>query len=349
MGPGAGPSPPWKWSSGLRPVDLPAIHFTHLQRLTGPHGLFEHAEYAEPRRDHGYSLDDNGRALVVICRAAAQGRELDDLPASRFLGFVEAAADEGRWSDRRLPDGTWVAGCTDDALGRAIWGLGSALSWWPDRAGRGRIEETLNRALPFDSTWPRALVYAVLGLVRAGEPYRSHLAAVASKLPRQPQPGAWRWPEPRLTYDNARLPEALIVAGEALGDGPMVDDGLALLSWLVEVENRGDHFSFTGVGGRGPGESGPQFDQQPLEAWAMADACRRAAFTSGEANWERPAARAVEWFLGANDRGVSLYEPATGAGCDGLTSQGVNQNQGAESTLAALGALLSVEMAPGTP
>ena len=148
----------------------------------------------------------------------------------------------------------------------------------------------------------------------------------------------WPWPEARVAYDNARLAEARIAAGVALGDSSLRDEGLALLDWLVSVESLGGHFSFAPTGGRGPGELPPGFDQQPLEAGSMADACAAAFDVTGNERWANLTLLAAEWFLGANDTGVQLFDPASGGCCDGLTRDGRNENQGAESTLALIGA-----------
>jgi hypothetical protein len=147
------------------------------------------------------------------------------------------------------------------------------------------------------------------------------------------------WPEPRLTYDNARIAEALIAAGVALSDQRMTRIGLRLLEWLALNETRADRFSFTPVGGRTPGNRDPAFDQQPIEAWAMADACYRAWSLTGAAHWRRRVLQAAKWLVGANDGKATLYDAETGGTYDGLTRQGVNANQGAESTLAGIGAL----------
>jgi hypothetical protein len=166
---------------------------------------------------------------------------------------------------------------------------------------------------------------------------------MAARLPRgkwdRPE---WPWPEPALTYDNARLPEALMAAGEALEDPSMETDGLRLLEWLVGVETGAYGFSFTPVGGRRLGDPQPAFDQQPLEAWGMADATMRAHALTGDGRWSDLAELALAWFFGANDTGDSLYDPVSGAGFDGLTADGPNLNRGAESTLAALGTILGV-------
>jgi hypothetical protein len=147
---------------------------------------------------------------------------------------------------------------------------------------------------------------------------------------------AWPWPQPRLTYANAAIAEALVAAGAALGIGPVVADGLALLDWLLAVETSGGHLSVTPVGGWGPGETRATFDQQPIEAAALADACARALALTGEPRWASGLERSIRWFLGDNAGGVVLYDRDTGGGFDALTSTGRNTNQGAESTLAML-------------
>jgi hypothetical protein len=151
---------------------------------------------------------------------------------------------------------------------------------------------------------------------------------------------AWPWPQPRLTYANAAIPEALIAAGAALDDPATVSYGLHLLEWLLTVETAGSgRMSVTAVGGWGPGELRARFDQQPIEAAALADACARAlALTNGQ-RWSDGLRRAIGWFLGDNDNGIELYDPVSGGGFDALTSTGRNTNQGAESTLALVATL----------
>ena len=165
------------------------------------------------------------------------------------------------------------------------------------------------------------------------------LAAAACGLGSRSPDAAWPWPEPRLAYANAVLAEARVAAGSTLGHPALLEEGLDLLAWLVAVETVGDHFSFTPVGGRGPGERGPALDQQPIEAAAMADACARAFAITGESRWAASTLLVAEWFLGANDLGLALFDRATGGGKDGLHGDRVNENMGAESTLAAITAL----------
>lgn len=308
----------------------------HLEVLTGQFGLYEHAILDRPRRSHGYTTDDNARALVVLSDIRPDG------PGTRqYLEFVLAGRVPGGWHNRMSPFGVWIdARGSDDAHGRALWGLGSVLA----TEHTGRVFPVFSKGLDFDSPYPRSNAYAVLGAVAALRAWpaapkiEAFLYCTAARLPR-PHSGAWIWPEPRLTYDNARIPDALMAAGAMLGDENMVTDGLVLLEWLIKTETREGGFSFTPVGGRGPGERGPAFDQQPIEAWAMADACLRAISVDGGSLWDTGLAAAAAWFLGRNDTGALLYDHSTGAGYDGLEATGVNLNRGAESTLSALGAL----------
>jgi hypothetical protein len=209
---------------------------------------------------------------------------------------------------------------------------------------RDEAADLFERQLEFTSTSPRANALAVFGAVEVLAMKPGTAAAVdaltrwvaAVRVREHP---SWPWPEDRLAYDNGRLPEALIAAGAFLHDARLVDDGLRLLDWLVAVETRNEHFSFTPVGGWAPGETRPGFDQQPLEAAAMADACARAWEATGSSRWRDLVLRSADWFLGANDIGVEIYDEETGGGYDGLTPNGPNLNQGAESTLAALSSL----------
>ena len=330
------------------------VNFDHLVALSGQHGLFEHAQRSQPRLDHGYCLDDNGRALVVVARATASGLRFPFAVRDRCLDFV-LKAQRGGWKDRQSTRGEWNLNSSDDAIGRAIWGLGSAAACWPEEAGRRRAEDGLARSLAFNSTWWRSSAYALLGFTAFYETHpdamlEQTIARLSERLPlTRRQRDKWLWPEDHLRYDNPRLPEALIVSGQALDNQELVDEGLLLLEWLVETEIGEYGFSFTPVAGRSVSHRKPSYDQQPLEAWAMADACARAAEVTGDSGWLVPAGVAVSWFLGQNDQRMAMYDLESGACCDGLTAEGVNLNQGAESTLSALGALLALRRSAAAP
>lgn len=191
------------------------------------------------------------------------------------------------------------------------------------------------------STHLRAMVFAGLG---AGEVLRvrphaaSALALIEDLLPLIPASGdaAWPWPEPRLRYANGSIADAVLLAGQVLDRPEVVAQGLTLLTFLLERETRGGHLSVTGTGGRGPKQSEAQFDQQPLELAAIAQACARALELTGDERWRDEIARCWGWFLGDNDAATAMVDVATGAGYDGLEANGRNENRGAESTIAAL-------------
>lgn len=317
---------------------MPEPRFDHLRHLTGEFGIWEHARFSEPRVEHGYCTDDNARALIVVCRQTDPGPELVDL-GRKYLRFLEDAAMPDRGlHNRRDADGTWADDIgSDDSQGRAIWALGTAAAIAPDPTMRDTAAGLLAGLLDFSSPSPRSNALAILGAT-AYPGAEAATAAVARwcEVVAPDRSTGWPWPEPRLAYDNARIPESLIAAGGILDDRLTIDRGLELLHWLVNVETRERHFSFTPVGGWGPGETRPGFDQQPLEAAATADACARAYEVTGDRHWADLTVRAALWFTGENDTGVAVYDPDTGGGFDGLQRDGVNRNQGAESTIAAL-------------
>jgi hypothetical protein len=162
------------------------------------------------------------------------------------------------------------------------------------------------------------------------------LTAAADRMKPPGTDPAWPWPEERLSYANAVLPDAMIAAGTALDRPTLCSNGLALLDWLLDHETLGDHLSVTPAGGSTRGDVRPAYDQQPIEVSTLADACARAAIVDGDARWTLGLARAAAWFDGDNDAHLAMADPATGGGYDGLMRDRVNLNQGAESTLALL-------------
>jgi hypothetical protein len=162
------------------------------------------------------------------------------------------------------------------------------------------------------------------------------LTDYAAAVPEANDDASWPWPEPRLRYANAVLPEAMIAAGTALDDMALCQRGLELLAWLLAFETADGHLSTTPVGGRGPEDAKPGFDQQPIEVSTLADACARAAAVDANPIWHDGVNAAAAWFMGDNDAQAPMWDPATGGGYDGLHADGVNSNQGAESTLAVI-------------
>ena len=314
----------------------------HLSRLTDDRGIFEHALHEHPRFEHGYCTDDNARLLVVTSRAKEDTQEAQILErvAARFV--LDAIREDGLCHNRMSFERMWQdTPVSDDCWGRAIWGLGTAVGHSRDTEVRNRCFDAFEVAAQARSFSLRAMCFAALG---AGEVLqvdegnhtaRDLLVDVTSMFVFHPDgKGTWKWPENRLSYSNALLPEAMMVCGSLLGYPALEARGVNLLEWLLEVETLDDHLSVTPVGGRGMGDKGPQFDQQPIEVAAIADAAMRAAILTGDDAWEHVVDMAVNWFLGNNDSGHSMIDLHTGGGYDGLRIDGVNLNQGAESTLA---------------
>jgi hypothetical protein len=311
--------------------------------MTDDRGLWEHARYTTPRTEHGYCTDDNARGLIVVCREGSD--DLVDL-AGIYLAFLrDAQLPGGGFHNRRDRDGSWSDDVgSGDSQGRAIWALGTAAHRGPASWMRWEALELFERHSGFDSSSLRATSFAMLGageiLEASGETAAARLLLErGSELLQARDDVEWPWPEDRLAYDNARFAEALLVAGHHLANDRLLGDGLRLLEWLVATETREGHFSFVPHDGWALGEPRPGFDQQPVEAAAMSDACARAWSLTADEVWKDRVDLAGRWFLGANDNGAMLYDSRTGGGRDGLTREGTNQNQGAESTLAAISAL----------
>ncbi len=327
-----------------------APSFAHLAALTDDRGLFEHALRDAPRPEHGYCVDDVARALIVTVREPDQTPLIARLTHTYFAFVADAVAPDGRVRNRMSTDGRWAdRPALGDWWGRALWALGVTSARAATPAMRAEAAELFRRAAVQRSPFLRARAYAAIGgaeLFRAhpGDPAALALARDAA-TPLSKRLGArWPWPEFRLRYANAALAEGLMAAGTCLDDHELLDRGLEMLGFVLEIETRDGHLSVTGVGGRGPGEREVQFDQQPIEVAAIAEACARAFDLTGDARWRDAVALAWAWFEGANDGGIRMYDPETGAGFDGLTAQGRNDNRGAESTLAALSVLQHARM-----
>lgn len=309
-------------------------------------GVFEHALHDVPRIEHGYCVDDVARALTVVVRDPEQTAELAELTET-YLGFLEAAvAPDGRVHNRMDAGGHWTDQPTvDDWWGRAVGALGFAAARARMPFHRTRATYAFLRAATRRSPDVRASAFAALGAVEVlrvrpdADAARALLAACLDAIPTAPG-ASWDWPEERLRYANATLCEALIAGGSTLGRHDLVDRGLALLAFLLRTEEGvGGHLSLTGSAGRGSGETGPLWDQQAIEAAALADACTRAFDETLDPLWRAGVRMSWAWFLGDNDSGIPMYDPVMGAGYDGLEPAGRNANRGAESTLAALSTL----------
>ena len=324
----------------------PEPSFSHLLRLSDDTGLFEHARGTVPLRRCGYCVDDVARGLMVICREPTPAANLVRLGEVYLAFLVHAQAADGTFHNRLGFDRRWQdSPDTGDWWGRAIWGLGTAVASAPIHWMRHDAFVCFERAAHQRSRWPRAMAFAGLGAAEVLSvepdhvPARRLLADAVTTVgpPRDRQ--AWPWPEPRLTYANAALAEVHLAAGQHLDDARAGETGLRMLTWLLETETHEGHLSTTPVGGWASDEPRPGFDQQPLEAAALADACARAAVVTGDRSWIEPLCRAIGWFLGDNDSKQELLDQETGGCYDGLSPTGRSDNQGAESTLALLSTL----------
>ena len=331
---------------------LPEPVFDHLRRLTDSIGLHEHALGDVPRPEHGYCVDDAARALVLTCRAADPA--LDEL-TRRYLDVVLAAiAPDGRCHNRLGTAGEWQdAPGLGDWWGRAVWALGVAAACGPAWAREPALAG-------FNQPGPAALALGAVDGVRlprcsGTDRHRSAgtLAARRSRL-RRPQCRGRQRPASRPTGPGRRHGCATTMPGcprRSLRPGPpwtapsWCRTGLDQLRFLLAVETTAGHLSVTPVGGRGPGERGPAFDQQPIEVAGIADACGRAWRLTGDPGWLAGLRLAWAWFEGGNDADIAMYDPDTGAGYDGLQAEGRNFNRGAESTIAALSTLIQARTA----
>jgi hypothetical protein len=324
-------------------VDRP-LSYVHLLRLSDAFGVVEHARGLDPLTHHGYCLDDVARALVVLARDADPPPEVGPLFTMSFDFVTAAFTPDGRAHNRRAyGTGRWTdeASC-GDWWGRGVWALGTLVRRGGDHGALAR--PVFDTATGVRSPFHRSMAYAGLGAAEVLQRHPGHAAArslladAADLVSSAPSPGgSWPWPESRLRYANAVLPEVMVAAGAALEDGPLLDRGLALLGWLVDVETapRG-HLSVTPAAGWAPGEPRPAFDQQPIEVATLAEACARAQRIAGDDRWRTTLDRCEQWFDGWNDVDTPLADDVSGGCHDGLTVSGVNANQGAESTLALL-------------
>lgn len=346
---------------------LPTPSFAHLAALTDDTGILQHAFYDVPNRAEGYCTDDNARALVLTVLAGKENPAnlaVTEPLQVRYLAFLDHALDRetGRFVNFMSFDRRWLERMgSNDSHGRALWGLGVLAAGAQRHGRRDRAKELLRTSIPAMEAIqsPRAVAYALLGLVpfadadpgseapKARDRFAARLfaACVANNDP------DWPFPEPALTYGNARIPQALIAAGVSAGREPWVAEGLVMLEWLMMAQT-GPNGVFAPVGNQGwwpRGSTMAAYDQQPIEAAGAVSACLAAHAATGERRWLKEAGRAFAWFLGANSLGVPMFDPTNGGGFDGLTPSGPSKNLGAESTLSYLAALLEMRLAESRP
>jgi glycosyltransferase involved in cell wall biosynthesis len=351
-------------SLASRPFELPVTNWNHLQHMTDGTGLLQHAAFTVPRREDGYCLDDNARSLVVMALAEEAGIEDEGLTrslGSRYLAFVRHAwnPELGRFRNFMSYDRSWQEECgSEDCHGRAIWALGTVVGRSESPGRRSLSGDLFHAALPAVPafTSPRAWAFALLGIdeyLRAFQgdssvqAVREVLAERLLDLFQRTSDAEWPWFEDRLTYCGARISHALLVSGARMDRQDMLEASLRSLEWLAEVQRSGEGY-FAPVGSNGfyvRGGPKARFDQQPVEASAMVSACLDARRVTSDESWAAHARCAFDWYLGQNELQEAPYDASTGGCRDGLHKDRSNENQGAESTVSFLLALLEMQAA----
>jgi glycosyltransferase involved in cell wall biosynthesis len=341
--------------------NLPPLNTTHLSNMTDDTGMLQHAIFTVPNTVEGYTTDDNARALIVttlLNESAVPCRPEYIVLSRRYLAFLWLAfhAETGRFRNFLSYGRDWLEDIgSEDSHGRALWALGTVFSSSQDAGLRGAAGRLFEAAVPvsLNFTSPRAWAFSVLGMQayldcfpgdRVIQGTRNTLANRLLNLYERTHSSTWDWFEKSLSYSNARLSQALLVAGFESTNHRMVEAGCSSLRWLIAEQRRGD--LFMPIGSRGfftEGCEKASFDQQPVEACATIAACLQAYRITHEQCWIDEAWRAFRWFLGKNDLEVPLYDATTGGCRDGLHPDRVNENQGAESTLSFLMALLEMQ------
>lgn len=320
----------------------------HLDALSDDVGIMQHAIGPHPDPAHGYCTDDVARALQIdLLHQRELGWDAVAASAWRSVRFLDDAFDRttGRFRNFRRVDGSWLDGvASEDSQGRAMLALGWTIALASDRAMIASASSLFSQALPATQRVRalRAQASVLLGcdaVMRAAPTGRTALAyrPLANRIGATFESlgtSAWRWPEARLTYENALPAQALIAAGRYLDSGPLLEAGLDVLDWLIVSQtDPSGHLSPVGNGWWPRGGEKSKFDQQPIEATALVLAAESAYEATGDDKYRAAMERAYAWFLGENDLHVPVAVPQRGAGYDGLTPEGVNENQGAESTL----------------
>ncbi|HXE63101.1 MAG TPA: glycosyltransferase family 4 protein [Bryobacteraceae bacterium] len=345
-----------------KPHELPKLNLDHLSRMTDSTGMFQHAIFSTPNFSEGYCADDNARAFIftILGQCGEEPEPMRSL-ATTYLAFLHYSFDSAtrRFHNHMSFDRNWLDDRgSEDCHGRVLWALGVGVGRSQLRSFQMMTGQLFTLALPAvaEFTSPRAWAFSLLGIDEYlqrlnGDTFVTQMRDLLMDrlvgLYEKNASDGWCWFEESLSYDNAKLAHALIASGSATGRMDVRDKGLRALRWLNEIQiTAQNHFRPIGSNGfyrRG----GPraEFDQQPIEAHAMVSACLEAYRATEDGWWYEQAQRAFDWFVGWNDLGLDLYSSENGGCRDGLHSDRVNSNQGAESTLAFLLSLVDMRRA----
>jgi len=343
-----------EWTLASRPYDLPPLRLDHILRMSDGTGIIQHAQFNVPNFHEGYCTDDNARGFI-LCNLLSelsgrpQAEQLDRL-ATSYLAYLSAALNtySGRFRNFMSHGRQWLEETgSEDSHARALWALGVGAGRSRNEGHRKLSVQLFERGLPVVESFssPRAWAFTLLGLHEFlgrdpnHEAMKQARRVLTEKLVRMWNDHStenWPWFEHRATYDNARLCQALLLGGRYMPHPEALQIGLKSLGWLASIQKtQAGHFRPIGSNGFYEMDGArADFDQQPVEAQAMVSACLEAYRATRDASWQREAKRAFEWFLGRNDLGLPLYDFSSGGCGDGLHPDRVNENQGAESTLA---------------
>lgn len=338
---------------------LPEIKLDHLFNLTDSTGIFQHARYTIPDRNHGYCLDDNVRALLVLAlykKYSSTNSEIERL-IQIYLSFIDHAynPETKRYRNFMGYDRVWLekAG-SEDSRGRTVWAICTLISDDNFLSYHSYLKKLLNQSLKRELNAPHAIAFGLLGLSRLAEKKPDYLLSIHEIIQNESEKlweyfrkrdhHGWLWYDKIITYDSSRFPQAIISAGYVLANPSLIKEGLKILDWLIFHQfEKGVYHPIGNENWMTP-EGKSEFDQQPLEAAAMVDACLKAWKITQDPVYFRCAGQAFDWFTGKNVLEVPVFDPVTGGCRDGLNPNGVNENQGAESTLAWLSSLLQMKL-----
>ena len=346
-----------------KPRELPELKLSHLSRMTDSTGIFQHAIFSIPNFSEGYCTDDNARAFILAVLLSELGEEPERVRtlATTYAAFLHHAFDlrVKRFHNHLSFDRRWLdEQGSEDCQGRALWALGVGVGRSPYRSFQIMAGQLFALAMPAltEFTSPRAWAFGLIGIHEylrrlsgdslVNQTRETLTSRLMELFERTAQPD-WRWFQEDLTYDNAKLPHALILTGRTTGQQAVLERGLQALRWLTELQiSEKGHFRSIGTNGfYRRGGMRANFDQQPIEAQAMVSACLEAYRATSDLWWYEQAQRAFDWFIGWNDLGLELCSPKTGGCRDGLHVDRVNLNQGAESTVAFLLSLAEMRLA----
>jgi len=342
------PASAWAQTTGQVQVaayPLPPISIKHLQTLTDPNGIYEFAHGTIPWHENGYCAEDVARALVAVTEYELATGKRDARPLARiYLRYLQ----NSRREDGQLWNRQGQMLTSGDSYGRVLWGLGYAAALHPEKEIAESSAKLFTQILPGCNEklggYPIANACAMQGLSAFIRKFPGGAAQAAlDKCVNQNLDGYrrhrrtdWKWFDATMTYDTGRFPLAMLLAFEATGKAECRAAGLESLDFLLKTCFSPDGKQLRPVGNKGwyPRDGTPaQFDQQPIDAASIVEACVAAARITGEKKYAVSASRAFEWFLGNNLKNAVIYDPVSGGCRDGLTISGANVNEGGESTI----------------